>query len=292
MKTHRTFFSLNLALGAIVFSGAVRASEPEPKDLKAGLAKALTLHASFDEGLGADFSKGDKTSYIAKGKELVKATPTPEVKLDPKGGRFGGALHFTKKSNHRPSFKDAGVLGYNDKSWSATVSVWLRLTPDADLEPGYCDPVQIIGDDYNKGFLFLEWSKDKPRFFRYAIRPLQHIWNPKNRQWDDIPAKERPMVQVEKSPFSRDKWTHVVFTLENVNDKTKMQSGRLYIDGKLQGSIEKWDLTFGWNPARVLLVLGASYVGHMDDLAVFNRGLTEDEVRELYGLKEGVRELR
>jgi hypothetical protein len=33
-------------------------------------------------------------------------------------------------------------------------------------------------------------------------------------------------------------------------------------------------------------------VGHLDDLAVFNRALTADEVQQLYGLKDGVRELR
>ena len=84
----------------------------------------------------------------------------------------------------------------------------------------------------------------------------------------------------------------MVFTLENVNDKSKPQIGRLYLNGKLQGTIENWDLTFGWDPSRVLLVLGAAYVGHMDDLAVFNRALTDGEVKQLYGLKQGVRELR
>ena len=258
----------------------------------ARLAKALTLHASFDEGLDADFARGDKTCYAPRGKDLVKAAPTDEVRLDPKAGRFGGALHFTKKNSFRPAFKDAGVLDYNAKNWNATVSVWLRLHPDEDLEPGYCDPVQIIGDDTKKGFIFLEWSKDKPRFFRYAIRPLQHIWNPDNLPWDDIPPQKRPMVQLAKAPFARDAWTHVAFTLENINDKSKPQTGRLYLNGKLQGTIEKWDLTFGWDPARVLLVLGAAYVGHLDDLAVFNRALTDDEVRQLHGLKQGVLELR
>ena len=53
-----------------------------------------------------------------------------------------------------------GELVNDDKSWNATVSVWLRLNPDEDLEPGYCDPVQIVGDDSKKGFIYLEWSKD------------------------------------------------------------------------------------------------------------------------------------
>lgn len=260
---------------------------------KAALADALTLHASFDQGLDADFARGDKTCYVQQGQELVAAAPTDAVQLAPDAGRYGGALHFTKKSNFRPAFLDAGALGYNDKNWSATVSVWLRLTPDEDLEPGYCDPVQIVGDDSKKGFIFLEWSKDEtPRYFRYAIRPLVNIWNPDNVQWDQIPFDKRPMVQVERAPFSRDAWTHAVFTLENVNDKSQPQSGRLYLNGKLQGVIANWNLTFGWDPNRVQLVLGAAYVGHLDDLAVFNRALTDSEVQHLYTLKQGVRELR
>ncbi len=262
-------------------------------ETKADLAAALTLHASFDKHLEADFARGDKKCYVVQGKDLAAAVPTNEVRLAPDAGRFGGGLHFTKKNNFRPAFKDAGVLGYNDKNWSATVSVWLRLDPDKDLEPGYCDPVQIVGDDSKKGFIFLEWSKDEtPRFFRYAIRPLFHIWNPENVQWDQIPFEKRPMVQVERAPFSRDKWTHAVFTLENINDKSKPQRGRLYLNGKLQGTIEKWDLSLSWDPARVLLVLGASYVGHLDDLAVFNRALTDREVEQLHALKDGAGELK
>ena len=262
-------------------------------EITAKLKRGLTFHASFDRDMNAEFARGDKTCYYPQGKEFVPATPNDDIRLAPTAGRFGGALHFTKKNNFRPSYKDGGTLGYNDKCWNASVSTWLRLTPDEDLEPGYCDPVQIVGDDSKKGFIFLEWSKDEtPRFFRYAIRPLVHIWNPTNVQWADIPFEKRPMVQVEKAPFSRDTWTHVVFTLQNVNDKTKSQVGRLFINGKLQGTIDNWDLSFGWDPSRAMLVLGAAYVGHLDDLAVFDHPLSDREVLELHDLKQGVQDLR
>ncbi|APZ93728.1 family 16 glycoside hydrolase [Fuerstiella marisgermanici] len=256
------------------------------------MASALTLHASFDKTLDADFSKGDRTSYVQSGKQLLHAETNDDAKVVADAGKFGGALHFPRKSGYRPAFTDSGVLGYNDKNWNATVSVWLRLNPDKDLEPGYCDPVQIVGDDGKKGFIFLEFSKDEtPRFFRYAIRPLFDIWNPTNISWADIPFDKRPMVQVERPPFSRDEWTHVVFTLENINNKDGVQAGRLYMNGELKGAIEDWDLSFGWDPSQVLLVLGAAYVGHMDDLAVFNRVLSHDEIKKLYGLDGGVKEL-
>ncbi len=258
----------------------------------AALGRALTFHASFDKDFNADYSKGDRVAYVRQGKETVPALPNEEGKIVEGAGRFGGALWFPKKGNFRPQFNGADVLNYNDRNWSATVSVWLRLDPDKDLEPGYCDPVQIVGDDGKKGFIFLEWSKDEtPRYFRYAIRPLFHIWNPDNVQWADIPFAKRPMVQVERAPFSREAWTHVLFSLENINDKSRKPSGRLHLNGQLKGTIENWDLTLGWDPARVLLVLGAAYVGHMDDLAVFNRALSDAEVKQLFELKNGVREL-
>jgi hypothetical protein len=259
---------------------------------QSSLRESLTLHASFDTTLNADFSKGDKTCVIKKGKDLVPCEFNDDVKLDKTGGKFGGCLHFPKKGVTRPQFSGVNVLGYNDKSWSTTVSVWLRLTPDKDLEPGYCDPVQITGDDTKKGYIFLEFSKDEtPRYFRYAVRPLFPIWNPTNVQWADIPFDKRPMVQVEKPPFTRDTWTHVVFTLSQVNDKTAKRSASLFLNGKLQGRIENWDLTLGWDPASVALVLGASYVGYQDDLAVFNRALSDEDVVELFKLNGGVASL-
>jgi len=274
-----------LLLALLALSGLAQAQTAT------ALKQALTFHASFDKGFDADFSRGEKGALARTNQGTVPLAANEELRLVP-DGRFGGGLHFTKKGTTQPRFKGAGVLGYNDKNWSASVSVWLRLDPDKDLEPGYCDPVQIVGDDTKKGFIFLEWSKDEmPREFRFAIRPLEQIWNPNKLDWAKMTDAQRPAVNLKRAPFSREAWTHAVFTLENVNDKAKKPVGRLYLNGVLMGKIENWDLTLGWNPDAVQLVLGASYVGHLDDLAVFNRALTDAEVKMLNGLKGGVREL-
>lgn len=255
------------------------------------LKQALTFHASFDHGFDAEFSRGDRAALLRTKQGTVPLAANEELRLVP-DGRFGGGLHFTKKGTTQPRYPGAGVLGYNDRNWSATVSVWLRLDPDKDLAPGYCDPVQIVGDDTKKGFIFLEWSKDEsPRHFRFAIRPRIELWNPNNLDWAKLTPAQRPAVNLERAPFSREAWTHAVFALENLNDKAKKPVGRLWLNGQLQGTIENWDLTLGWNPSAVQLVLGAAYVGHMDDLAVFNRALTDAEVKQLFSLKSGIREL-
>lgn len=258
------------------------------------LRDALTLHAPFDSTLDAAFARGDTKAHLAgtspKGQPPVDAKDV--IRIEPGAGRFGGALHVVKKNPFRPYYKGPGTLNYRSADWSGSVSVWLKLTPDEDLEPGYCDPVQIVGGDNKKGFMFLEWSKDEsPREFRYAIRPLQELWNPQNKDWAKMTDAERPAVNLKRAPFSRSRWTHVVFTFEHLN-RGKDGVGKLYFDGQLQGTIRGWDLTLGWEADKVQLVLGAAYVGRMDDLAVFNRALTEAEVRQLHALKNGIQDLR
>lgn len=277
-----TLTVLALVSGSLFRSGSLRADEASLKD-------ALVLHASFDRGFDADYSSGDGASYLKTSSGLVPCVENEELKLVPGGGRHGGAIRFTKKGATRPTFRGEGVLGYNSTDWSATVSLWLKLTPDEDLEPGYCDPIQIVGDDTKKGFIFLEWSKDhSPRYFRYAIRPRIELWDPEGLGWEVVPEAKRPMVQLKSAPFSRDRWTHAVFVLDRINAGREVNAGSLYLDGNKQGEIKGFDLAFGWDPKAVMLVLGAAYVGQIDDLAVFNRALGDDEVKSLHGLESGV----
>ena len=196
MKPINTSVLLTLVLTTFT----VAAQSPAP------LKQALTFHASFDKGLDADFSRGDKACLVRGKQGTVPAALNEELKLVPDGGRFGGGLHFTKKGTTQPRFKDAGVLNYNATNWNASVSVWLRLDPDKDLAPGYCDPVQIVGDDTKKGFIFLEWSKDEsPRHFRYAIRPLEQIWNPNKLDWAKMTAAQRRAAHGELPVPARDR---------------------------------------------------------------------------------------
>lgn len=285
MKAARHFIPTTLLLLTLVSSASAQ-------DLSV-LRQALTFHCSFDTGFSPDFTRFKTECQIKQGQAQVPFKGNEEVQIVAQVGRFGGALHFPKKGSTRPFYPAAEILQYDTKNWNASVSAWLRLTPDEDLEPGYCDPIQIVGDDTKKGFIFLEWSKDQtPRFFRYAIRPLVEIWNPMGVGWEDIAADKRPMIQLANAPFSRERWTHVLFTLNHINGEVGKASGELYLNGERQGSITGWDLRLGWEPSKVALVLGAAYVGHLDDLAVFDRALTADQVQTLFRLPQGISDLR
>ncbi|MEW6304133.1 MAG: LamG-like jellyroll fold domain-containing protein [Verrucomicrobiota bacterium] len=279
------------AMAAVLAVSSLTISAAELKD-------ALLLHASFDGGLDADFAVGDKTLYSTpdnkKRAEAKPGLPANGLVKHARGeGRHGDALHFTKKMPPVVFFKGDKNLNYSTNNWSGSASLWLRLNPDQDLEPGYCDPLQFVAQAWGEGNMFIEFSKDHtPRHFRYAIMCVTKIWNPDNRKWEEIPDKERPMVPVYQPPFSREKWTHVVFTFANLNTGKKDGVGKLYLNGEYIGEFANREQTFHWDVSQSAVTLGLNYVGYFDDLAIFNRPLTPAEVKRIYNLKNGIRDLR
>ena len=119
-----------------------------------GLRRGLSFHADFEQGYDAALTADAPACLVRVGKKLLPAADGPDMSRVP-DGRFGSALRFHRKGSVRPEFAAAKSLAYSTLDWSATVSVWLRLDPDRDLAPGYCDPVQVVGDDTKKGFIFL-----------------------------------------------------------------------------------------------------------------------------------------
>jgi hypothetical protein len=259
------------------------------------LRKALLFHAGFDSGPKADFATGDPQLYTSPDRKRTPAQPGlhagDAIELSASEGKFGGALSFKRKTKEQVFFKGGGNLGFKSKDWSGSCSFWMRLDPDKDLEPGYCDPLQFVGQAWGEGNMFVEFSKDHtPRHFRYAIMAITRLWNPNNEKWEEM--KNRPMVAVEKPPFSRAHWTHVCFTFGNANTGEKNGWGRLYLDGKKMGEFSGWQNDFNWEVDQSALTLGLNYVGLIDDVAVFNRPLTDAEVTNIYALKRGIAELR
>jgi hypothetical protein len=262
---------------------AIAHSGDDPGTLKS----ALLLHAPFDGTADAAFAAGDPKIYTAptgKRSEAQPGLPADNLALLAKGeGRSGDALRFTKKMKPVVFFRGEKNLGYKESNWTGSVSLWLQLDPDKDLEPGYCDPLQFVAQAWGEGNMFIEFSKDHtPRHFRYATLAVTRFWNPKNRGWEEIPEPERPMVPVHKPPFGTGKWTHVVFSFGNVNSGKKDGWGKLYLNGESQGQFTGFENTFNWDVAQSAVTLGLNYIGLLDDLAIFNRPLTDAEVKAIH----------
>jgi hypothetical protein len=259
----------------------------------AALAKALTFHASFDHGPDADVANGDDTLYTATSYN-GRAAAQPGVGLSnvavvARGqGRFGDALQFSKKQAALIFFQAARNLAYNSTNWSGTVSFWLKVDPARELEPGFCDPLQITPRAWNDAAFFVEFEKRREIPFRLGVYADYRVWNPENRKWEEIPAANKPLITVAQPPFSGERWTHVVFSWEHFNTGLPNGVARLYLDGQLAGTMPPRVQTFTWDPRQTSIMLGLGYLGLFDELSIFNRPLTDEEVRTLHQLERPV----
>ena len=258
------------------------------------LRKALTFHASFDGKIHATHADGDPVLHWApslKERQQAKAglPPGGEVQHAAGAGRFGGALRFTSRKSPSLFFRGQRNMPYKASDWDGTVSFWLRVDPEAELETGFCDPVQITPRAWNDAAFFVEFEKRAGSIpFRLGSYADLDVWNPAKRKFEDIPMEERPLVSVANPPFSGNKWTHVVFTFERFNTGRADGVAKLYLDGELRGTLSPRRQTFTWDPERTVIALGLGYIGLLDELSIFGRSLDAGEVRTLYGLESGV----
>lgn len=250
----------------------------------ADLTQDLTFRATFDGSMNGSAGKGDLRLYSASSyKEQDKAQPGiagTDVEWIASGGKSGGALRFKKKNNKAVFFKAAQNVNFQAKSWTGTISFWLSLDPETDLEPGYCDPIQVTDKAYNDSAIWVDFTKDdKPRHFRLGVFGAVKSWNPRDIPPDKNPDFLKRLVVVQKTPFAKGKWTHVAIT----HDKLGSGNGvaRLYLNGKLQGSAQNIADAFEWDTAKGAIRLGVAYVGLMDDVAIFRRALTDAEIAQI-----------
>lgn len=276
-----------LGLAVVVGSGCVKNFWPgNPAARSAN--DALIFHAPFDGTADARKAAGDGRIHHGDGWESPRKTrpglpPGNVVRIDPGAGVRGDALRFDKKITQLVGFRVPGNFPVPTRDGQGTVSFWLRVTPDEDIEPGYSDVIQVTSKAWDDAAFFVEFTKDeKPREMRLGIYADKRVWNPDGRDWNKMSLAEKPLARVERPGFRRDKWSHVAFTWEHFNTGRADGMARLYVDGKESGTIGPRVQTFTWDADNAVMMLGLAYTGWMDDLRVYNRALTAREVGALH----------
>ncbi|MFM2001141.1 MAG: hypothetical protein RI963_567 [Planctomycetota bacterium] len=280
------FASATLALAATLNSAH---AESPPADM-AKVRQAIRFHAPFDGSADAKVSvAGGKvmTADTMARKSVTPGLSAAGASIAKGEGKYGDCLRFTKKSE-QVIFFAGEEMHFSPRDWSGSVSMWMRLNPDEDLTPGYCDPIQITDKAWNDSAFFVDFDKELPRDFRLGVfSDLKH-WNPKNISWDDWPVDKRPMVTVKRPPFRRDAWTHVLFTFEGINaSDDKPSRATLYLNGKKQGSLDG-AMKFSWIPEKGAIMLGIYYIGDLDEFTIFDRALRPEEVTAVYESTTGL----
>jgi hypothetical protein len=274
-----------IALGIASMASAHAAPGDQAPGQAPPVGKSLTFLATFDHGPDADFAKGDPKIYTTLSGKRDEAKPgLPDDVVIAKGkGRRGDALKFTKKSKAVVFFKVDKNLDYSKKDWGGTASFWISVDPDKELDPDYVDPFHITEKSWDDGGLWVDFSKDDhPRHLRLGAFADKKVWNPSNKGFEKMTPAERPMFDSGKPPFATGKWSNVVIVFDHFNTGKKDGIATLYINGQKKGSVSGRDQTYTWDPEKAAIMLGLSYTGMLDEIAVFDRPLTDDEVRKLY----------
>jgi hypothetical protein len=274
---------------AVLTLAAIRDDESE-------LRKAVTFYASFDEAVKGNFGGGELTPSTRsnhkteKGAFVIeKGVPEKAFRSAPGKGISGGALEVLDvlPDNGRIFFPAKGNIAFKKGGWGATLSMWINHDPDTQLKTKFCDPVQITQKGAGNGGLWFDFNDAKPnRNLRTGAFPAV----PEGK----APIKESreafsPMVWVDQPGFKVGEWHHVALVWQNLDTGRNDARAALHIDGKLMGEIKEKDypISMDWDLDKAGIYLAVSYIGLIDEFALFNRPLTGAEI-ELLRSKPGL----
>lgn len=273
--------TLSASLIALVFA----TTTAQPPDA-ASLRKAVTLYASFDDEMRRDLGAGDpipgtrtvdpadKKHHFAQGFDpqffrIVKgkgiAGGCLEANLPPRIGR----LFFPAKGN---------VAFAKDASWGGAFSVWINTDPNKSLKTPFCDPVLITQKGLNNGAIWTHFNDAQPRAFQSGTYPS--IPDGQEPTPEDDP--KAPLTRLKDVPFRAGEWHHIVLSWDRFNTGQKNATHTLWIDGKKIGDLNGHALAMDWDLDRTRIYFAVNLVGLLDELAVFNRPLTAEEVTLLF----------
>ncbi len=255
------------------------------------LKESLTFFASFDNGVVADYGAGDNNIYTAPSQRAVDSAQAGMNNADHKivegQGRFGDAFRFGAKSPMVLFYRSQGNIAFDPKNWSGTISFWLRVDPEDDLEPGYTDPIQITDVRYNDASIWVDFTTENPRDFRLGVFGDLNVWSKDTLTMSQDEAFEKRLVRVKTPPFTGDRWTHVVITYQGLGSGNGLAT--LYLDGTRIGSNTGIEDPFTWDLTQSNIFVGLNFIGLMDELAIFNTPFDDEQVMALFQLKEGVK---
>jgi hypothetical protein len=251
------------------------------------IRRAVTFYASFDEAVQGDFGGGavtlstrfnhptEKGSFIFK-----KGFPAKVFRIAPGKGIHGGALEVTDvlPDNGRIFFPAKGNIAFKKGGWSGSVSVWINTDPNKLLKTPFCDPIQITQKGANNGGIWFDFNNARPRDLRMGTFPAVAEGEKPISEADP----KAPMVRVPAIGFKAGDWHHVVLAWTNFDTGKANAQAVLYIDGKRIGAITNAPIAMRWKLEKAGIYVAVNFIGLLDELALFNRMLTPEEISRLH----------
>lgn len=285
-----------LVIAMVLWNSSVFAdpgSRPEGNNLR----KAVSFYASFDESLRGDFGNGGLSLSTRFDSATEKGAFDFEPGFDPRLFRIakqrgvqGGALEVTGvlPRRGRVFYPAKGNIAYRPEGWGGAVSFWLNTDPNKSLQTPFCDPVQITEKGAGNGGVWCDFPDVKPRDMRLGAFPAVPLGG------KPIPetAPDAPLVRMVNVGFQVGEWHHVVLSWTDFDSGKPNASAVLFVDGKRIGDLRDREIAMRWNLDKTGIYIALSYIGLMDEFAVFQRALTDDEVALLHRVPDLLAELK
>lgn len=257
-------------------------------DAVSALWMAATFYASFDEAVRGDFGGGSLAPSTRFNHETEAGRFVFESGIDgakfriaPGKGIHGGALEAVDvlPRNGRIFFPLKDNLAFRRGGWGGAVSLWCKTDPNVLVTAKFCDPVQITEKGAGNGGIWFDFNDlPRPRDMRHGAFPAVP---PGAKPIAETDA-DAPMVRVPKIDWKADEWHHVVLSWRNFDTGRDDASSSFYVDGRLIGQVGPRAIAMDWDVEKAGIYVAVNYIGLLDELALFGRELTADEVRLLY----------
>ena len=252
----------------LVFCLSIACSAPEPTheaEITDPLRDALIFHAAFDGAMDATFARGDARIFSAadydQQAQAVPGYSGEDIEIAVGQGVSGDALRFKKKNVAALFFRGDKNTGFSPSGWSGTISFWLSLDPNVELEPGFCDPIQIT-DSGSKAIWVDFDARAEPNEIVPSIQTGKLFWRTANGTLRSFGTKGVPrtltdscddrLVVVDQPPFASGEWTHIAIAHEASSAPPKAASEdqriarTLYLNGVRQGMSDGIAERFQW----------------------------------------------
>lgn len=278
---------IRTAIFLALFSMCPIFSQPASDADGNAVRKAVSFYASFDRAVrgdlgGGGLEPGTRFNHPTEKNQFVfeKGINEKVFRIAPKLGVQGGALEAADvlDRNGRIYFPVKGNLAFQKGGWSGAVSVWCKTDPNLLLKTKFCDPVQITEKGAGNGGIWFDFNDAKPRDLRHGAFPVV----PPGQKGIGEADPNAPLVRVPGINWKQEEWHHVVLSWQNFDTGKPDAVSILYIDGKKVGEIRGQSIAMEWDVDKAGIYFAVMYIGLLDELALFNRSLTEAEVRLLH----------
>lgn len=264
----------------------------------APIREAVTFYASFDTQPAGNFGEGDLRLWTRaddpreKGKKRIRLGYNEKtIAVVENGGICGGALQIRGSTPDHAFvfFPASGKLAAGNGGWGGTVSLWVKPNVAEIPEAGPWDPFLLVEKGWNDGAVWCDFAPGAaPRDLRIGLFPAVAA----GQLPPTLEMGEKIWLTVKAPALESNAWHHIAQAWGNFDTGKSDAWTACYLDGKLMGKVEGRNGTMGWDLDQVRFHIGSALVGLIDEVALFNRPLTDAEIARLHnepGMLQGLK---